>query len=541
MIPEVVENYMLIEVIGSIKNGKVYKALNIKNNSCVAIKVFEIEQFREVPELEELTMNEILTLTIINNPCVVKFIEILKSFRHYYFVYEYCNDSTLEAIIQEQGVQTEKVAFYYFRQLVQAFQSLVSENIIHRNLKPSNIMLHSGQIKLGGFRFCKGMNAPQDLSLTMVGSLNYMAPEILKGQEHSVKADIWSLGCVLYELLYGIPPFKEKTMAKLLLELEEREIQFLDNVNVVSQTTKNLLLRMLTKDQNKRINWKVLFERELTQTERKKNNIEQQPNQIQQGLTFNSQIYQASKVLKYLLMERNKIFYLQKVLEEVLEFTKNERDEQRVSQSVFCGYLIAKYISYLNEMIRMNLVEKFNISAFPYLAKKLELQNDITKTLEYKSFCTLIQKECKIARKMFQDFQETADIFFKSQTNGQHIYQGTKFTHFENELEREISSFEISITFMKKFVLKYCEDLKSQYLQQFLDNNPQSGNKQLLHIEKTLESLILDEFFENCMDYRQIDLEQQNYFANLNKYPKADLLQIITNKMDYIRHKLYKQ
>lgn len=58
----------------------------------------------------------------------------------------------------------------------------------------------------------------------MVGSLNYMAPEILKGQEHSVKADIWSLGCVLYELLYGIPPFKEKTMAKLLLEVEEREI-----------------------------------------------------------------------------------------------------------------------------------------------------------------------------------------------------------------------------------------------------------------------------------------------------------------------------
>ncbi|CAD8135760.1 unnamed protein product [Paramecium pentaurelia] len=521
MNPKVVENYTLIEVIGSIQNGKVYKAINININSFVAIKIFEIEQFREVPKLEELTMNEILTLTIINNPCVVKFIEILKSFHHYYFVYEYCNDSTLEAIIQEKGVQTEKVAFYYFRQLVQAFQSLVSENIILRNLKPSNIMLHNDQIKLGGFRFCKGMNAPQDLSLTMVGSLNYMAPEILKGQEYSVKADIWSLGCVLYELLYGICPFKEKNMAQLLLEVEEREIQFLDNVNVVSQTTKNLLLRILTKDQNKRINWKELFERELTQPERKKKNIEYQPNQIQQGLTFNSQKDKASKVFKYLLMERNKIAYLYKVLEDVFEFTKNEQDEQRVSQSVF-----------FVDIQLMNLVEKFDISAFPYLAKKLELQNDITKTFEYKGFCTLIQKEVQIARKMFLKF------LGKSRYTLQIL---NKWITYILSQKREISSSEISITFMKKLVLKYCEDLKNQYLQQFLDKNPQSGNKQLMHIEKTLESLILDEFFENCMDFRQIDLEQQNYFAILNKYPKADLLQIITNKMDYIRHKLYKQ
>ena len=53
---------------------------------------------------------------------------------------------------------------------------------------------------------------------------------------------------------------------------------------------------------------------------------------------------------------------------------------------------------------------------------------------------------------------------------------------------------------MKKFVLKYCEDMKAQYLTQFLDKNTNAGNKFLLHIEKTLESLIIDEFFDNCMD-----------------------------------------
>lgn len=84
---------------------------------------------------------------------------------------------------------------------------------MHRDLKPANIMLHNGQVKLGDFGFCKSMNHPDDLSSTMVGSPIYMAPEILKGKDYNIKADIWSLGCVLYEMLYGCCPYEEKSMA----------------------------------------------------------------------------------------------------------------------------------------------------------------------------------------------------------------------------------------------------------------------------------------------------------------------------------------
>ncbi|KAM3133531.1 hypothetical protein pb186bvf_014373 [Paramecium bursaria] len=536
MSAKVVENYSLLEVIGQGQYGKVYKALNIKNNQLVAVKVVKIEKFKEVPKLEEFTMNEIQTLARINNPYVLKFIEMLKSSRNYYFVYEFCNGQTLEQVIQEQGVLPEKEALNYFKQILAAFQSLQKENIIHRDLKPSNIMLHNGQVKLGDFGFCKALNTPEDLSQTMVGSPIYMAPEILKGLDYTMKADIWSLGCVLYELLYGVCPYEEKTMAQLMSAVEEKEVQFLDNTNYVSQQTKDLLLRMLTKDPVKRINWKDLFERELTYAER----LNVQANPIQQELNLNQQRNKESKAFKYLLLERNKIFYLYKLVEEVIELSRDEREEARESQAIYCGYLLVKYVCYMIETIRINLVEKFNVAAFPHLAKKTELQNDLTRSFEYKSFCTLIQKEVETARKMFKHYQEESDKYFKQQQPGQRIYQGNEFLHFEQELQREIVSAEISITFMKKFVLKYCEDIKSQFLQQFLDKSSVSGSKQLLHIEKILESLIIDEFFENCMDVQQIDLEQQNYFNILNKYSKSDLLQVVTNKMDYIRHKLYK-
>ena len=65
----------------------------------------------------------------------------------------------------------------------------------------------------------------------MVGSPIYMAPEILRGQDYSSKADIWSLGCVLFELLYGVCPFEEKTMTSLMEAIEKRDVKFLDNVN----------------------------------------------------------------------------------------------------------------------------------------------------------------------------------------------------------------------------------------------------------------------------------------------------------------------
>ena len=129
---------------------------------------------------------------------------------------------------------------------------LVKSNIMHRDIKPSNILLNNGVIKLADFGFCKPMKDSKDLAQTMLGSPIYMAPEILKGEIYTMKADIWSLGVVLYEMLYGFCPFEERSIARLINLIDEGTVNFPSTVKV-SKNTEDLIRRMLVKDQFKRI------------------------------------------------------------------------------------------------------------------------------------------------------------------------------------------------------------------------------------------------------------------------------------------------
>lgn len=91
--------------------------------------------------------------------------------------------------------------------MVEAFKVLSKNNIMHRDLKPDNILMNNGKIKLGDFGFCKPLESSTEMACTMLGSPIYMAPEVLKGETYNRKADIWSLGVVLFQMLFGKCPF----------------------------------------------------------------------------------------------------------------------------------------------------------------------------------------------------------------------------------------------------------------------------------------------------------------------------------------------
>ena len=93
---------------------------------------------------------------------------------------------------------------------------MIKENILHRDLKPSNILFHNGVIKIADFGFCKSLLSPSDLTTTMVGSPIYMAPEVLKELPYNSRADIWSMGVVFFECLFGYCPYEDQSIAKLI-------------------------------------------------------------------------------------------------------------------------------------------------------------------------------------------------------------------------------------------------------------------------------------------------------------------------------------
>ena len=177
---KVVENYKLIEVVGSGQFGKVFKGLNMKDDNYYAVKAIKNQIFEANPKLKEFIINEMSCLTKIDNKNVVKFIEMLKTANNIYFVYEFCNGGTLEDVLSEKGNLSENEALDYFKQILNGFKSIVSEKIIHRDLKPQNIFFNNSIIKIGDFGFCKPLE-DQDLAQTMLGSPIYMAPEILRG------------------------------------------------------------------------------------------------------------------------------------------------------------------------------------------------------------------------------------------------------------------------------------------------------------------------------------------------------------------------
>ena len=123
---------------------------------------------------------------------------MLKTANNFYFIYEFCNGGSLSTLLTKEGKLPETRALDLFDQLLKAFKVLKSNNIMHRDVKPDNILFHNGKVKLGDFGFCKTLGEANEMTGTMLGSPIYMAPEVLRGETYASKADIWSLGVVLY-------------------------------------------------------------------------------------------------------------------------------------------------------------------------------------------------------------------------------------------------------------------------------------------------------------------------------------------------------
>ena len=116
--------------------------------------------------------------------------------------------------LEKKPIIEEDEACKILMDLIDAFKCMNGLNIIYRDIKPSNILIHNGVCKLGDFGFCKKLKSKDDLTKSMIGSPLYMAPEILKGEAYGLQSDIWSIAVLIYEVLYQKCPYEELTVQR---------------------------------------------------------------------------------------------------------------------------------------------------------------------------------------------------------------------------------------------------------------------------------------------------------------------------------------
>ncbi|XP_053571707.1 serine/threonine-protein kinase Sgk2 isoform X1 [Bombina bombina] len=174
-----------------------------------------------------------------------------------YFVLDYVNGGELFFHLQRERSFLEPRARFYSAEVASAIGYLHSQNIIYRDLKPENILLDSqGHVVLTDFGLCKEGMEPEETTSTFCGTPEYLAPEVLKKQPYDRTVDWWCLGAVIYEMLYGLPPFYSRDVSQMYDNILHQSLQLPGGKTIAAC---DILRGLLHKDQHSRLGAKADF------------------------------------------------------------------------------------------------------------------------------------------------------------------------------------------------------------------------------------------------------------------------------------------
>ena len=191
---------------------------------------------------------------------IIKVYNIFEDEESINIIMEYAQNGNLYQLIKkEKNGFSEAKAFDYFIQMINAVYYLHSNNIIHRDIKPENILISKdNKLKLCDFGWAKELTLEN--RSTFCGTMEYMAPEIVGSENYDYSVDIWSLGILLYELLFGHSPFKGNSTNNIILNIKSHELNYDENNKKISNSCKDLIQHLLNMNHQKRLKIKDILE-----------------------------------------------------------------------------------------------------------------------------------------------------------------------------------------------------------------------------------------------------------------------------------------
>uniref|UniRef100_A0A8C1TKF9 Serine/threonine-protein kinase PLK n=1 Tax=Cyprinus carpio TaxID=7962 RepID=A0A8C1TKF9_CYPCA len=233
------------KVLGKGGFAKCYEFTDLSTGKMYAAKIIPHTRVSK-PHQREKIDREIELHRALHHKHIVHFYNHFEDKDNIYILLEYCSRRSLAHILKARKVLTEPEVRYYLRQIVSGLKYLHEQEILHRDLKLGNLFINeSMELKVGDFGLAAKLEPVENRRRTICGTPNYLSPEVLNKQGHGCESDIWALGCVMYTMLLGRPPFETTNLKETYRCIREARYSMPSSL---SAQAKHLISSMLAKN-----------------------------------------------------------------------------------------------------------------------------------------------------------------------------------------------------------------------------------------------------------------------------------------------------
>ncbi|MBE6152972.1 MAG: Stk1 family PASTA domain-containing Ser/Thr kinase [Firmicutes bacterium] len=473
------DRYQIIKTIGEGGMANVYLAYDTILDRNVALKVLRGDLSNDEKFVRRF-QREALSASSLSHPNIVEMYDVGEDEGQYYIVMEYVDGKTLKQLVKRRGALTLNEVIDIMLQLTDGIAHAHDSYIIHRDIKPQNIMImENGLVKITDFGIAMALNSTQlTQTNSVMGSVHYLPPEQANGKGASVKCDIYSLGILMFELLTGSIPFKGENAVEIALKQMKEPLPAVTMINPeIPQSIENILIKSTAKNPKNRYN----DAREMHQ------DIETALDEARKN--------EKRHVYKYPENDLDDT----KIMEKIDDFNKQDPETENLAKKIDDEDINENKKSKIALIISLIIVGILILGAGIYFA----VTKDKNKTIRIPDVVdmTIIDAEEKLekagfvveleTKKVDSDEIDAGRVVKTSPAIGRTVKKGTKITLYEStgvadiEMEDYIGKNYIEVQTILKEVHKLNVEIKKKSVEnvtedqenKIVDQNPKAGTK----------------------------------------------------------------
>ncbi|XP_013788825.2 serine/threonine-protein kinase PLK2-like [Limulus polyphemus] len=240
--PRTKTTYLKGKFLGKGGFAHVHEITDLTTNKIYAGKIVQKANLTKSHQTEKI-LREVEVHNLLEHKNIVRFYGCFEDEKHIYILLENCPRKSLAHVLKKRKVLTEQEVRYYIHQLVEGVEYIHNCGVIHRDLKLGNLLLSENmEVKIGDFGLASHIVKEGYRKRSVCGTPNYIAPEVLSMEGHGKEADIWAIGCIMYAMLVGHPPFETTTLNETYSRISNNSYCMPMNI---SESARTLIFRML--------------------------------------------------------------------------------------------------------------------------------------------------------------------------------------------------------------------------------------------------------------------------------------------------------